>query len=364
MKAKNISSILGLLLFISGISSAQVEFLGEPAEILSAYGGAQFYSRTLKQDQKEKRIQQWGFPLFATSRWLRDDLHLNVSQTFFMAQLEGNPNLNGLENTQVQAAYRLFENTLTYLGLSLPITGVNSDVKITRTSNLLYTEALQFGVSRIAEGTNLDIGLAYARPMGNLSVGLGAGYVLKGSYERILQTAEPLRYNPGNAFSLSIGGQFRSGPTSLNGNILYHRYEGDSIDKIRFDSRNDLTFLTTAKFRLRPFHLTLFLADTIKDGSVSEEINPFRNRFNASVGLAYSLLNERLFLKTQASLKRFLDDEARINAAVNTFGGGFQLFITDNLACDISADLMSGEMDSGQTDISGYNLGFLAHYGF
>ena len=366
-KTRLIRSILWLLLFIQITSYAQVEFLGDPSEILSASTGVQFYSRTLKGDQNEESIQQWVIPLFSTSRWLRDDLHINVSQTLSTAQLEDQPSLSGLESTKVRATYRLSENALTYFGFSLPITGADSDVETARTNNLLYAEALQFGVSRITEGTDLDVGFAYARPMGNLSVGLGAGYILKGSYDRI-QGTNPISFDPGDALSLSITGLFRTELINLRGKILFNLYGDDTLGENRFESGNDLTFLAAGTFRFEPLHLTLFLADTIKGESVSEQAgisvnNPFDNRLNAGIGLIYSLMNERLLLKTRASLKRFFD-EGETNMQVDNLSGGFQYFLTDSLALDVSIGLLDGKMDTGQTDISGYNLNFLAHYGF
>jgi hypothetical protein len=361
--------VLLVFLFIPTLSFAQVEDLSEPPEILSASTGTQFFSRTLKTNQKKENVHQWVFPLFATSRWLREDLKISLSQTLSTAQLEDGPSLSGLENTKIRATYRLFENTLTYLGLSLPITSVASDAETTYLSDLLFTEVLKFRVSRISEGRNLDIGFASVYPLQNLFLGIGAGYILKGSYDRFFQSTETISYNPGNVLSLNIGGEFRSRLTRVTGKILYNYYGDDTIGEINFKTGNELTFLGTATLRLEFLRLTLFLADTIKGDSTfkQEEIsinNPFRNRLNTGVTAIYPLLNERLTFKTEVNHKRLFDDGGEYNANVTDFSGGFQLFITDNFALDISAGFIGGKMDNGQTDISGYNLGFLGYYGF
>jgi hypothetical protein len=365
---KQVLFILGAALFLSTTAFGQVGYFSVPAESFSAAAGVQFYSRTLKDEEGEEKVHQWVFPLFATGQWLRRDLHISLSQTLTSAQVEESPSLSGLENTKIRASYRVFENALAYVGASLPVTGVEDDPATTRVNNLLYTEALQFGVARITEGFDLDVGLGYALPLGGLSFGFGAGYILKGDYDRLSQGANLVNYDPGDVLSLSFTGQFRSGQTDLRGKVLYNRYSDDVFGDLRFTSGDELTLLAAGTFPLKPLELMLYVTDTLKGESAAEQAgvsvnNAFRNRLTAGMGLTYPMSNERLLLNAQTSLRRFFGDDGVVESTAASFGGGFQYFITDRLAVDVSTRFITGEINAGQTDVSGYTLSFLAHYG-
>ena len=62
-------------------------------------------------------------------------------------------------------------------------------------------------------------------------------------------------------------------------------------------------------------------------------------------------------------MKRYSGDDD-INAKIIYFNGGFQLILTNNLTMDVLTGLVSGDMDAGETDISGLNLSFVLNYGF
>lgn len=366
MKTRIISSIILVILFIPGLCFAQTDF-GEPWETLSTFGGAQFYSRTLK-GETEETAQQFVFPLTASGQ-VTENLSIGIYQTISSAQLE-EASLSGLQNTKISGALSLFGNTfVTYMGLGLPIASSDPEAETAHLSNLLYSEVLQFGVSRTTEGLNFDTGFVFARPFGNLSLGFGAGYLFRGSYDRLSPAEELVDYNPGDMVSGSVGLGLRAGLASLRARLLYVYYGDDRIDEDdALKSGSEFSFLASTRFRLRPLILTVFLTDTIKgEGeSLQEWItvnNLFSNRLNGGASLAYPFLNEALILKVQARIKGFFDD-GDTSANVISFDGGFQLIPGDKLKLDVLASLITGDMDFGETQISGFSLGLMANYGF
>jgi len=343
--------------------------LSDPPETISTFIGGRLYSRTLKADGEEEKISQWVSPFFVSGQ-ITEDLKVRIYQTVSTAKLKDGASISGLESTRIRGAYSLFDNALiTYLGLSLPVVRSEPELDTVHLSSLLYNQELQFGVSRLTAGFDLDMGFAYAHPFGRLSLGFGAGYVLKGGYDRLSNTGDTVDYSPGNALSLTTGLHYISDLASLRGRILYIRYGDDTIDEDNvFKSGGEISFITSAMFRLKPIILTLFLADTIKgeNDDLQEQLpvsNLFTNRLNSGISLAYPLLNDTLILKTQASLKRFSDDND-VNAQVATFSGGFRLVITDELTMDVSSGLITGDTDAGKTDISGSNIGLIVNYSF
>jgi len=367
LKTRIISSIILVILFIPGLCSAQIDF-GEPWETLSTFGGAQFYSRTLK-GETEETAQQFVFPITASGQ-VTENLNIGIYQTISSAQLDEGPSLGGLQNTRINGALSLLGDTfVAYMGLGLPIASPEPKAENARLGNLLYNEVLQFGVTRLAEGLNFDTGFVFAQPFGNLSLGLGAGYLYRGSYDRLSQTEELVDYNPGDMISGSAGLGLRAGLASLRARLLYVYYGDDTIDEDdALKSGSEFSFLASARFRLRPLILTLFLTDTIKGESESLQEwvvvnNLFSNRLNVGASLAYPFLNESLILKLQARMKGLFDD-GDTSANVMSFDGGIQLIPGDKFKLDVLASLISGDMDFGETQVSGFSLGLMANYGF
>jgi hypothetical protein len=367
LKIKLTGCILFLILQTSAACLAQVVNPDETEETVSVFTGAQFYYRTLE-GERDETVQQLVFPFFASAA-VTDSLGIRIYQTFSRSELEDGPSLEGLGSTRIRCSLSLFGNRfLTYLGLGLPIDEATPELETEDLSDLLYLEPLQFGVNRLTEGFDVDGGFAFVQPFGRLSFGIGAGYALRGSYDRLGQDEELFSYSPGDVASATAGLHFFTRAMSLHGGASYIYYAEDTIDAGEsFENGDELSFSIATRFQPGPLTITLYGADTIKgdtDASAGAEItNPFTNRLNTGISLAYSLFSDTFILKTQAKVKWFTD-EGEADAKIATLGGGFDLVITDNMKLDVLAGYMIGDMDAGVTDISGFNLSSVIRVGF
>lgn len=368
MKTKLTGCILWLILLTSAACLAQVVTSEEDRETVSVFTGARFYSRTLG-GETEETVEQWVFPLFV-SAMVTKNLNIRIYQTVSTSKLEDDPGLNGLESTRIRVALSLLDNRLlAYLGAGLPISEVTPEEETQYLSELLYIEALQFGVSRLTEGFDVDGGLAFVQPFGRLALSMGAGYMLRGSFDKLAQGENLISYDPGDAISATTGLHYYTGPMLLYGGVKYFHYGDDGIGEDEFfENGNELSFSAAAMFRSGPITVTLYGADTIKSDSkasqaAAEISNFFTDRVDAGGILAYSLFSDNLILKTKASVKWLIDD-GETHAKAFTFGGGFELVITDNVTLDVLAGYMTGDMDFGETDISGFNLSSIVRIGF
>ncbi|MFC1712277.1 hypothetical protein ACFL6S_01345 [Candidatus Poribacteria bacterium] len=355
---------MSILCFSSG-----GELLDESPRTISAFAGVRFQSRELEGESQSETVQQWTLPLFLAGR-IGENLQFRIYQTAFDAKLEDGPNLRGLENTKIQGSYVLLRNTLvTYLGLSVPVDSIEPIPETVHLSNILYREVLDFSVNRVTAGLDLDMGFAFAQPVGRLSLGFGMGYLMRGSYDRLSQEGTLIDYNPGDPLSISVGLNSFSRMSSWGGRIIYIHYGDDEIDtEDSFENSDAISLRISAKARPGPITIRLFLGDTLKieDDSLGEGVvisNFFRNRLSGGLALAYPLLAETIILNGQVGGKAFLDDDG-INAKMLSFGGGFRILLTDNLKFDFSARLINGDMDDGRKDVSGYDLGAAVGYGF
>jgi len=368
LKTKLTGCILWLILLTSATCLAQVVTSEEYQETASIFTGARLYSRTLE-GETEEIVEQWVFPLFVSAT-VTKNLNIRIYQTVSISKLEDGPDLNGLESTRIRGALSLLDNRLTaYLGAGLPISQVTPEEETLYLSELLYMEALQFGVSRLTEGFDLDGGLAFVQPFGRLSLGIGAGYMLRGSFDKLAQGGNLISYDPGDVINATAGLHFYTGPVLLYGGVKYSRYADDSIGEDEFfENGDELSFSAAMMFRPGPITISLYGNDTIKGDSDASQAeadisNFYTGRVNAGGILAYPLFSDTLILKTQASVKWIIDDD-KTDAKAFTFGGGFELVITDNVTLDVLAGFMTGDMDFDGTDISGFNLSSIIRIGF
>lgn len=368
MKTKLTGCILWLILLTSAACFAQVVTSEEDQETVSIFTGARLYSRTLD-GEEEETVKQWVFPLFV-SAMITKNLNIRIYQTVSTSKLEDDPSLSGLESTRIRGSLKLLDNRLmAYLGAGLPISEATPEEETQYLSELLYLEVLQFGVSRLTEGFDLDGGLAFVQPFGRLAVGIGAGYMLRGSFDKLEQGENLISYDPGDALSATVGLHYYTGSMLLYSGVKYSNYSEDSIGEDEFfENGNELSFSAAAMFQPGPITITLYGADTIKSDSKASQAeaeisNFFTDRVDAGGILAYSLFNDNLTLKTKASVKWLIDD-GETHAKAFTFGGGFELVITDSVTLDVLSGYMTGNMDFDETDISGFNLSSIIRIGF
>ncbi|MEW5767041.1 MAG: hypothetical protein AB1797_05350 [bacterium] len=370
-----IGCILWLLL-MSANAEAQIEGNLLSPEAVSVFAGTQFYSRTVEYADRKEEVQAWVFPLFVTGAEIKG-WNIWVHQPGFSAQLKGDSSVSGLADTRIRASrFFLDETAIVAGGLSLPLTGIEPEADLLDLEGLLNTEVLQFPVSKLTEGFDLDLGIAWAKTFKTISVSMGGGYLVKGSYDRIYQVmgdeASVGEYDPGNELSLTAGFNFRRGITSLHGKILYLRYGDDTLKgEYMFTSGPELSGYLSATFRFRPVTLILFAKDTIKDeDSFPQDIdiptrNSFATRFEAGTGLICPLLDEAIILKAETSMKNLSDADGEITDQVLNFNLGGQVSLRPDLVLEAKVDfLLNGYMDDGEADISGFGLGLLLHYSF
>lgn len=356
-----------MLLTLVSLCFAQVEDIYQPPETILTFSGLHFYSRSLESKDKKESIHQWVLPLFFTSQ-ITESVNIRIYQTISGARLKGGPDLNGLENTRIRGNFSFFENALmTYLALSLPVASVEPKQETVYLDSLLYKEVLQFGVGRLTEGFDLETGVVYTKAFGKLSFGIGTGYASRGDYDRLSQSGSLVKYNPGDLLNFIAGLSFHSKTASLSGRTVYIHYTDDKMgEDYTFKSGDELLFAGSARFRFEPLTLALFLADTIKgDSEYPQDIiigNTFNNRLNGGFSLAFPLFEEALIPRIQADGKIYSND-GETDAKVYSFGIGCQLLFSDRLKMDIFLSLMSGNMDAGEVDISGFNLGATISYG-
>lgn len=373
-ETKLLGCILWLLLMAAN-SEAQIDGNLLSPEAISVFAGAQFLSRTIEYEDGEEKVHQWVFPLFVTGAKIKS-WNIQVHQPAFSAQLKGDSRVSGLASTRIRASrFFLDDAAIVYGGLSLPLAGIEPEVDILDLEDILNTEVLQFPVSKLTEGFDLDLGVAWAKTFKTISVSIGGGYQVKGSYDRIYQVMgdEGMvgEYDPGNELSVTAGFNFRRGITSLQGKILYLRYGDDTLKgEYTFTSGHELSVSLSAAFRFRPVTLIIFAGDTIKDeDSFPQDIdiptrNSLKNRFNIGSGLIYPLLDEAIILKAETSMKSLSDADGEITDKAVNFSVGGQVSLRRNLVLEARVDLLNGYIDTGETDISGFGLSLIVHYEF
>jgi len=367
LRSRTFFHILCFFLLIPALCLAQMDL----PEKFSGFTGPSLYYRALGNNEK---IQQFVIPLLLTGV-ITHNLNIRVYQTYSYAQLDDSglkekSTLSGLENTKIKAYVSLFQDTLRiYSGLSLPIQKTELNTKNARLDSLLYDDILQFGVIRITEGLDVDSGFSFVRPSGNLLFGLGAGYNIRGIYDILSQNEKIVSYNPGDSFTATTGIQYIAKDTKLSSRFLYLHFGTDKIDKDEvFKSGDEFSVIASANLKFAPLIWNITLADTLK--AKSEEIqkgiiirNTFDNRLDGGFSISIPLLKGIFIPSIQTNIKGILDNgDMRSKAA--SIGGGFQLIPMEGLIIEVFSSYMIGDMDFGEVNVNGFNLGLNINYSF
>jgi hypothetical protein len=87
-------------------------------------------------------------------------------------------------------------------------------------ASLLADNSMRFPVRRYGEGLDISTGLAVAKEVGSVILGLGAGYLKKGEYTPF--STKPEKYKPGDELVFNLGLDLKKEKTFLRFDGVLH----------------------------------------------------------------------------------------------------------------------------------------------
>lgn len=360
-------SALILCLLIEGTAFGQVIFTSNPQPV-SVYLLPYLQNWKLDSQNESKSVNQFSLPLFINIK-PTNNLKFWIVDSFSTSSLDKNGNKidqNGISDTKVKASYSMFDqHFLLTLGANLPTGKADVDTKELELANLLYDEVLGFRVNKLGAGLDIDAGMAIAANSGPYGLSLSTSYLRRGSYTDVKGNTSD--YKPGDEFGIVGTFDLITDKATLNGDAGYTHYGSDKVNSTKsFKEGDEVRGKILVTLRFDPVILGLSLADTIrmKDkiiGSNSvltvEESNSHGNRLDANF-IGQYLITRQLSVSPLTGLTFIADNGyGKSGAFVWNLGGSIQFAPNRDASFSLNAKYLKGNMDSGDTNISGYEVG-------
>ncbi len=320
----------------------------------------------------ETSLTQWVIPIAAFVP-VRDNMEVIVtSSTASSSQdIEGGESnsLNGLNDTRVALYGSLFEDRFMWgVGLNLP-TGKkalnNEEIGIV---NILTEEFLNYPIKNYGEGFGLNIEGGYARSFDIYTVGIGAGYIFKTSYEPLDGVED---YKPGNI--LRTGGYASFKSEGYRGNIaaVFHLFSDDELDgEPVFRDGNIIDLRLELALLENPASASIGFRQLIRGkekriigGEFMTEPEKSRGDESRVSGRAGYAVNENMTIRLLLDYKRvaangYDDEHVRSFGSSNYFGIGFggSAILSEVLHGFGEFEYFSGNADDSALDLSGWQI--------
>jgi hypothetical protein len=355
-----------VLFFIGSTAFGQVIFTSSPQPV-NLYFMPYMQNWKLDSQSESKSINQFSLPLFFNFRQ-SDNLRFWVVDSFSNSSLDKNgekTNLTGISDTKIKASYSMPDQRLLFtLGASLPIGKEQLDPKELELANLLYDEVLGFRVNKLGAGLDLNAGMAYTMDSGPYGLIISTSYLRRGSYKSVKGSSE---YKPGNELGLVAAFDMVTDRTMLNGDASYTHYGSDEVGGTKsFKEGNELKGKILITFRIDPVILGLSLIDTFRmksqvvganDKLTVEENNSHGNRLDTNFASQY-LITRQLSVSPLAGMTFVADNGyGKGGAFIWNAGGSVQFAPDRDTSVSLNIKYLKGNMESGDVDVSGFEVG-------
>jgi hypothetical protein len=356
-----------VLCLIGSTAFGQVIFTSNP-QAVNTYFMPYLQNWKLDSQSESKSVSQISLPLFINLR-PTDNLRLWIVDSFSSSSLDksGEKNsLSGISDTKIKASYSMFDQKFLFtLGANLPIGKADVDPKELELANLLYDEVLGFRVNKLGEGFDLNAGVAMALDSGPFGESWSLSYLRKGSYTNVKGNTSD--YKPGDEFGFMWTFDMITSKTTLNMDIGHTRYGSDEVNGVKsFKEGSEIRGKILVKYRVDPVILGLSLADIFRmknqiEGAnnklTAEEKNSHGNRFDTTLTSQY-LISRQLSVTPFTGLTTVADNGyGKGGAFIWNVGGSIQFAPNRDSSVSLNVKYLKGNMESGDVDVSGFEVG-------
>ncbi len=266
-----------------------------------------------------------------------------------------------LSDTYVRASYIIGDNqVLLTVGFGIPSGKTELNNEEFTIASIAANRALANPVSNFGTGSNVNVGLAFAREIGSWVFGFGVGFSRRSEYNL---NALGGTIDPGDEINVTIGADKNFGSAKFTGDAIYTMYTEDQSnvlspyqagDKLYINGRLIFTLgflnpiILSAGNRTRQDNTTTNAA-LIQNGNEFEvkvtAIAPFGGNF----GLKFIYLT-----------RIYGDNNQDVGGAnINGFGGGLIFKVSRNFTFDPTFIYSTGSLNTGpdsKTDVTSYEL--------
>ena len=273
--------------------------------------------------------------------------------------------LNGLGDARFQANHSFANDKLIVgLGVNLPTGKHKLDLLEEEVVlQALSLNFLEFPMRRFGEGFGFNLLFGGATTLGeNARGGAGISYQFIGKYKPYIDYGD---YNPGDALAFNVGGDIQSGPMTWRADAIYTLYTTDKLDGEKvFRQSPQLDMMLSGVHAAKATSVNGYLRYVLRGDNktydtTGAELTAYKlygNEFSVGAGLMQKFA-AGWSVMPNASVKLISEANAGLGSShVFDFGSDIGKEFSENFVATAGFKIYTGSADSGNIDISGYQL--------
>ena len=275
-----------------------------------------------------------------------------VTGSGFASLDQGSSNsLNGLTDTKIRGSYIVGEElALITFGISTPTGKSELDGEEQQVSAYLSQNALRFSTPNFGQGLDINAGVATARRVGEMVVGVGVGYLLKGEFTPRQGGGD---YKPGAEISLTAGldKKVMSGDGKVTVDAVYTMYgEDESAGRAAFQSGNKILLQVLGMLKAKGLDWRLYAIERLKGDNTFnpgafESTSSNGNQFEVGIS-ALKMHSPKLGIRGLIDLKTYgANGSNQGKATMMSIGPGIRYTLSASRYFDVNVRYSRGEID-------------------
>ena len=279
--------------------------------------------------------------------------------------------INGLLDTKLRFMFRAQDRLMLRLGINIPTGTSKFSGTEAPLATALSTRIFLLDGNRMGEGAGLDLGASYVFPLGDVALGVGIGYFVRGKFDPLTELSD---FAPGNQLSLGLGADLNTENWLIRGNTRFVGYTDATASDIAFyrlGNRAELQGTLLRRFPRSSIWGNVMVIVFGKARALDDAGNLSAEELRSRGTETYVDLGANRVLSSKVSLKlllggRFFAASERNEGKAHrlTATAGIRTKLTHRLALDFDLGLGTGSLDQpipglGNTqpaDLSGYTL--------
>ncbi len=268
--------------------------------------------------------------------------------------------LNGLSDSRLSAAYVLGDDRfLLTCGLNLPTGKSALTWEELNAATVLAMQPLDFVLPVLGQGPACHAGLVMAQRLGQVVVGIGAGFLYRGAYQPY--TGSETEYDPGEEISASVAIDLPAGrKNKLMLDLVYTSYSKDHAGGVSAYKAGDRLTLQLGVYvpaEYVDFQLEVRNRRQAGNQVRSEDLVPERLNSNGNkldiLSLATMDFSRKIKLFAVLEGKIYADNDYDYGGAtIGGVGGGFMIKTSPRINVRLDGRVYTGSLDTGSEKVN------------
>jgi len=260
----------------------------------TAIVGPQYQQYKFTTPGTEKTVSQFSVPI-AVIVPFSETFSMDISTSYANSQVRfagaTTSQISGLTDTQVRGNLVIGDNrAIITLGLNLPTGMYKVPDGQVEAAGQIGNDFLIYPVASMGSGLSTTGGVAYAQPIGDWNLGLGASFRYSSPFDAYKLATASLRFQPGNEMKVRVGIDRPIADGNFSIGVTYSKFGKDLADSTTFatgdrviGSANLYLPLGNGDFTLAAWNM--YRAQGERIGAVA----PWENLFDVSTAVGFNV---------------------------------------------------------------------------